>query len=70
MTVWEFEWQKYHYYVAATDENAAREHLREKHPDIADHASEPRDVGTQLLNKLKLKEGEVHRAGEFEKFER
>ena len=70
LTVWEFVWQHYHYYVAATDANAAREYLRRDHPDIADEASEPRNVGRELLNKLKLEEGEVHRTGEVIKFER
>ncbi len=70
LTVWEFVWQHYHYYVAATDVNAARECLRREHPDIADDVSEPRNVGREILNKLKLKEGEVYCTGEVAKFER
>ncbi len=70
LTIWEFIWQHYHYYVAATDANAAREYLRREHPDIADDAPDPRNAGRELLNKLKLKEGEVHRTGEVTKFER
>jgi hypothetical protein len=68
LTVWEFIWQPYHYYVAATDANAAREYLRREHPDLADDAPDPRNAGRQLLNRLKLKEGEVHCTGEVAKF--
>jgi hypothetical protein len=70
LTVWEFIWQNYHYYVAATDANAALEYLRREHPDIADDALDPRNLGRGPLGKLKLKEGEVHCTGEVVKFER